>query len=401
MRIKKFMMKFKYVIIHYAEIALKGDNRRFFENALRRNIEKALKKESIKFLMKKISGRFVIELDEEANEGEKTYEKISEILKNVIGIAYFSYAIKCPCEIDAIKDAAVSLLSEKNFNTFRVSAVRADKKFPWTSQQINEITGEHIIANLKKKVSLKNFDVEVVIEITAQDVFLYTEKFSCIGGLPVGVSGKVISLISGGIDSPVSSFYAMKRGCEVVFVHFHSFPYTGIESIEKIKKIVKILNKFQFRSKIYLVPFADLQSEIFVNTAGNFEKFRVVLYRRFMLRIAEKICEKENGQAIITGDAIGQVASQTLENIKTINDVCGIPVLRPLIGFDKEEIINKAKDIGTYEISILPHCDVCTRFMPKHPATKTKIEIVKEIEKNLDVEKLVGDAIKNAKIEEI
>lgn len=395
------MMKFKYVIIHYAEIALKGDNRGFFEDALRNNIEKALKKEGIEFHLKKISGRFVVEPDEEADEGEKVYEKISEILKNVIGIAHFSYAIKCPCEIDAIKDAAVFLLSGKNFNTFRISAVRSDKKFPWTSQQINEIIGEHIIANLKKNVSLKNFDVEVVIEITARDAFLYTKKFGCIGGLPVGVSGKVVSLISGGIDSPVSSFYAMKRGCEVVFVHFHSFPYTGIESLEKVKTLVKILDKFQFKGKIYFVPFADLQREIFVNTAGEFERFRIVLYRRFMLRIAEKVCEKEDAKAIITGDAIGQVASQTLENIKIISEACKIPILRPLIGFDKEEIINKAKEIGTYEISILPHCDTCTRFMSKHPVTKAKIEIVKEIEKNLDVEKLVEDALNKMEIMEI
>ncbi|OQX19984.1 MAG: tRNA 4-thiouridine(8) synthase ThiI [Candidatus Altiarchaeales archaeon A3] len=387
----------QYIIIHYAEIALKGNNRGFFEDFLRHNIEKALKREGIKFLLKKISGRFVVRLDEE----EKDYEKISKILKNVIGIAHFSYAVRSPCEIEAIKDAALSLLSGKNFNTFRLSAVRSDKKFPLTSQQINEVVGEHIIENSDKKVSLKNFDVEVVIEITEGDAFLYVEKEGCIGGLPVGVSGKVISLISGGIDSPVSSFQTMKRGCNVVFVHFHSFPYTGIESIEKIKKLVKILNKFQFKSKIYLVPFADLQSEIFVNTAGNFEKFRVVLYRRFMLRIAEKISEMENGQAIITGDAIGQVASQTLENINTINEACNIPVLRPLITYDKEEIINKAKEIGTYEISILPHCDTCTRFMPKHPATKAKIEIVKKIEENLDVDKMVNDALNKMEIIEI
>jgi len=395
--LKSQKMKFKYIIIHYAEIALKGHNRRFFEDALKNNIEKALKREGIKFLLKKISGRFVVHLDEE----EKDYEKIFNILKNVTGIAHFSYALRSDCKINKIKDTALFLLGEKNFNTFRLSAVRSDKKFPLTSQQVNEVVGEHVCTNLNKKVNLKNFDVEVVIEITAKNAFLYTEKFGCVRGLPVGVSGKVVSLISGGIDSPVSSFYAMKRGCNVVFVHFHSFPYTGIESQEKIKKIVQILNKFQFKSKIYFVPFADLQREIFVNTAGNFEKFRVVLYRRFMLRIAEKICGKENGQALITGDAIGQVASQTLENIMVINEACNIPVLRPLITFDKEEIISKAKEIGTYEISILPHCDTCTRYIPKHPATKANIEIVKKIEENLDVDKMIEDAMSNVEILEI
>lgn len=395
------MMRFEYIVIHYVEIALKGKNRRFFEDILRRNIEKALKREG-KFILKKISGRFIVWLGELKKEGcAISYEKISEILKNVIGIAHFSYALKTSCEIDAIKDAAISLLNGKIFNTFRVSAVRSDKKFLLTSQQVNEIVGKHIAENLFKKVSLKNFDVEVFIEITEDGAFLYLEKEECIGGLPVGVSGKVISLISGGIDSPVSSFYAMKRGCNVVFVHFHSFPYTGMESIEKVKQIIKILNKFQFKSKIYLVPFADLQSEIFVNTDGNLKKFRVVLYRRFMLRLAEKISEMEKAQAIITGDAIGQVASQTLENIRTINEACNIPVLRPLIAFDKEEIIKKAKEIGTYEISILPHCDTCTRFMPKHPATKADIETIKKIEKNLDVDKLVNDALRKMEILEI
>jgi len=401
-------MKFEYIIIHYAEISLKGNNRVFFENVLRNNIEKALKNAEITFSLKKISGRFVVRLNnldkEEKEEDYKVFcNKISEILKNVVGIAYFSYAIRSDCNIDNIKDAAVFLLKEKNFRTFRISAVRSDKKFPFTSQQVNETVGEYVCVNLNKKVSLKNFDVEVVVEITAKDVFLYVEKIKGIGGLPVGASGKVVSLISGGIDSPVSSFYAMKRGCLVVFVHFHSFPYTGAESMEKIRAIVKILNKFQFKSKIYFVPFADLQREIFVNTAGEFEKFRIVLYRRFMFRIAEKICEKEKAQALITGDAIGQVASQTLENIKTINEACSIPVLRPLIGFDKEEIINKAKEIGTYEISIIPHCDTCTRFMPKHPATKANIEIVKKIEKNLtpNVDKLVENVLKKVEILEI
>lgn len=394
-------MKKKYIIVHYAEIALKGNNRRFFEDVLKSNIEKALKGEGIKFLLKKISGRFVIELEQEDDA-----EMSGKILKNVIGITQFSYGIKASREIDAIKDAALSLFSsvssvKQNFDTFRISTVRSDKKFSLTSQQVNEIVGEHIIKNSNKKVNLKNFDVEIFIEITDKGAFLYVNKERSIGGLPVGVSGKVVSLISGGIDSPVASFYTMKRGCSVIFVHFHSFPYTGIESIEKVKKIVKILNKFQFKSKIYLIPFSDVQTDIFVKTAGDLERFRIVLYRRFMLRIAEKICKIEGVQVIITGDAIGQVASQTLENIRAINEVCNILVLRPLITFDKEEIVNKAKEIGTYEISVLPHCDTCTRFMPRHPATKANIEIVKKIEENLYVEKLVDDAVNKAEILEI
>jgi len=382
------------IIVHYAEIALKGKNRSFFEKILKNNIERALK--NFKISIKKISTRFVIECDE-LNDKK---EEIFQILKNVIGIAYFSYGISVDCNIDEIKKRTVEFLKEKNFNTFRISAVRSDKKFPLTSQKINEVIGRYVCENLNKKVSLENFDIEVFIEITDKKAFIYTEKIKGIGGLPVDDSKKVVALISGGIDSPVASFYAMKRGCKVVFVHFHSFPYTGIESIEKVKNIVKILNKFQFKSKIYLIPFLNIQREIFVKTV-EFERYRIIIYRRFMLRIAEKICEYENAYAIVTGDDIGQVASQTLENIKTINSVCSFPVFRPLIGFDKEEIINKAKEIGTYQISILPHCDTCTIFMPKYPATKSNSKIIEKIEKNFDIDKMVEDAIKKAEIIEI
>jgi len=221
------------IIVHYAEIALKGKNRSFFEKILKTNIERALK--NFKISIKKISTRFVIECDE-LNDKK---EEIFQILKNVIGIAYFSYGISVNCDIDEIKKKTVEFLKEKNFNTFRISAVRSDKKFPLTSQEINKTVGEYVCKNLNKYVSLKNFDIEVFIEITDKGAFIYTEKIKGIGGLPVDDSRKVICLISGGIDSPVASFYAMKRGCKVVFVHFHSFPYTGIESIEKVKNFCK------------------------------------------------------------------------------------------------------------------------------------------------------------------
>jgi len=213
-----------------------------------------------------------------------------------------------------------------------------------------------------------------------------------LGGLPVGVSGKAISLLSGGIDSPVASFLAMKRGLNLIFLHFHALPYTDKASVEKVKKIVEILKKFQSKLKLYLIPFAKIQKEILLKTPSS---LRVIFYRRMMLRIAEKIAEKEKVKAIITGENLGQVASQTLENLKVIEKATKLLVLRPLIGEDKLEIIEKAKKIGTYDISILPHQDCCSRFVPEHPETKANLEIVEKAERKLKVEDLIKKALTN------
>lgn len=392
-----------YIICHYSEIGIKGKNRNFFEKTLEENIKNALVKNNIDFeKVKRISGRIIVKLNSEKLNEEK--KKIEEILKNIPGIANFSYAVSVNADIEDIKKKALMVLSEVNFSKFRISTTRSDKNFPLKSYEVNEIVGEYILKNLKdKKVDLKNFDVECFIEIVSipDTSFIYTKKIKGIGGLPVKTQGKVVSLISGGIDSPVASFYAMKRGCEVVFLHFHSFPYTDRMSIEKVKKIVKILNKFQNKSKIYLVPFAEIQEEILSKTfKKEHDKLRVIIYRRFMLRIAEKICEKENALAIVTGESLGQVASQTLNNLRVIENVTKIPILRPLITFDKEEIINNAINLNTYEISIIPHQDCCIRFLPKNPATKAKIKDVEEFEKTLNFD-LINKAIEKAEILEI
>ncbi len=377
-----------YVVCHYHEIGLKGKNRKFFEEKLVQNIKKSLNSDFYEFV-KRISGRVIIRLSKKGQQNQKDVEKS---LKRVFGLSSFSFAVHSEQEIQKIKKKAKELMEKKNFNTFRVSARRAEKNFPFTSQQINEKVGAEIVKKLKKKVNLEKPGLTCFIEIVEKYAFLYLKKIKGLGGLPQGVSGKALALISGGIDSPVSAFQIMKRGVKVIFVHFHSHPYTDEVSIKKTEKIIKILNNYQQSSELYLVPFADLQKEILLKTPS---KLRMILYRRFMLRISEEIAKKQKAQALVTGESIGQVASQTLENIKVIEEVVNLPLFRPLIGKDKEEIISLAKKIGTFETSILPHQDCCARFLPLYPATKADLKEVKDSEKKLDVKKLVKEALKN------
>jgi len=302
------------IVCHYGEIGIKGKNRGFFERALQKNIVQALKKHQIPFEKATIiNERIVLLLD------ESYFEKTGEILKNIPGMSFFCFALKCETKLENINECALNLLQKEKGNTFRISTQRANKQFALTSLQINVCVGSFIVEKLNKKVKLKGADVECFIEIVNKFSYIYTKKQRGIGGLPVGVSGTVVSLMSGGIDSPVASFLMMKRGAKVIFVHFHAFPYTSRASIEKVKKIVNALNKFQLKSKIYFVPFSEIQKHIFEKTQGLAEKQRIIIYRRFMLKITEKISKKENSKAIVTGDSLGQVASQTSDNMFVIS----------------------------------------------------------------------------------
>lgn len=383
-----------YFICHYHEIGLKGKNRKFFEERLVENIKKALPKSSFLFV-KRISGRIIIKLNK---AGKKKEKEIKNSLKNVFGISYFTSADSCEQKIEKIKKKSLEILKSQKFKTFRITTQRSKKEFALTSQQINEKIGEFIIKKLNKKVNLEKPDLTCFIEIVEKYAFLYLEKIRGAGGLPVGVSGKAIVLLSGGIDSPVAAFYIMRRGVKVIFIHFHAYPYTEKASIEKAKRIVKILNKFQFNSKLYLIPFALIQKEILLKTPPP---LRVILYRRMMLRIAQVISEKEKARTLVTGESIGQVASQTLENIRAIEQAIDLLILRPVIGQDKQDIIDKAREIGTFEISILPHEDCCARFLPKHPETRAKLREVKRVEKKLNIEKLIKEAIKKSTCQKI
>ncbi len=392
-------MKFNFIIFHYDEIGLKGKNRSFFERKLAENIKNSLDKNvpgSLEYT-KRISGRIIAKF---TDKGVENRDEIKELMKNIFGLAHFSFAANSKQDIEAMGEIAVEILSGKEFQTFRITAQRSKKEFPMTSREINEQVGGYVLDNFGEgvKVKMKNADAELFIEIVENFAFLYSEKIPGPGGLPSGTGGKAVSLLSGGIDSPVSSFYVMRRGVTAAFLHFHSLPYTSPESVNKIKELAGALKKFQPKIKLCFVPFIKIQKQIMLKCPA---KLRVILYRRFMLRIAERIAEREGASALVTGDAVGQVASQTLENIRAIEECVKIPVLRPLIGFDKKEIIAKAKEIGTYDISTLPHEDCCSLFIPERPETKAKLNEVPAAEKELDVEKLIAEAIEETEEENI
>ncbi len=384
-------MEFDHILCHYSEIGLKGKNRKYFENQLRNNILDSilpLYPDSIK-AVKRYYGRLVVELTESSyNKSE-----IIDDLKEVIGLAYCAPAFESSQEINRLKIDAYKLLSSLNFKNFRITARCGSAKSNLTARKINEEVGAHIKNSLSKKVQLKMSEVNCRIDLFDNKAFLYHKRISGRGGLPVGVSGKVIAMISGGIDSPVGAYLAMKRGARVIFVHFHSVPYTSPASIEKVKEVITSLNKFQIKSRLYLVELAPIQKEIMESTLA---RFRVLLYRRFMLRISEKIAITEDAKGVVTGESLGQVASQTLENMEAVGNISDVSILRPLIGFDKQEIIDKAKDIGTYDISIQPDQDCCSLFTPKNPATKAKSEQLDLEEKKLNVDFLVDKALKSA-----
>ena len=378
-------MNKEYFICHYHEIGLKGKNRKWFEEKLVGNIKRALPKDSFESV-RRISGRIII---------KKKKEGAGDFLKNVFGVAYFAQAISCFQGIEIVKEEACRILEKKKFKTFRITTKRSKKDFPMTSQEINERVGAFIVKKLKRQVDLERPDITCFIEIVEKYAFLYTERIRGPGGLPLGTGGKAVCLLSGGIDSPVAAFKAMKRGVEIVFIHFHAYPYTDKASKEKVQNIVKILEKYQPGSKLYLVPFSDIQKEILIKTPDN---LRIILYRRMMMRIAQEIAAKEKARAIITGESIGQVASQTLENIGVIEEAVSMPVLRPLISYDKEEIIGLAETIGTFKVSILPYQDCCARFLPKHPATKADLKAVLGAEKKLTTRGLINRALVKTEI---
>lgn len=379
----------RFVVVHYHELALKKGNRKYFENRLRLNISKALEGCGIQ-KVRRLYGRLLIELSAEADMLE-----IRKRLGKVCGIAYFAEAWSCARDMAELERNAWSLIEGRTFSSFRIEARRADKRFPHTSTEINQLVGGYVKERTDARVDLENPELTCWIDIIEQFALIYVERIQGPGGLPVGTSGKVIALLSGGIDSPVAAWKLIKRGCTAVFVHFHSFPYTNKESQEKAKQLGALLAEYQMQSKIYLVPFAEVQRHIMVETPLE---TRVILYRRYMMRIAEEVARREKARVMVTGDSVGQVASQTIENIDVISRAVQMPILRPLIGDDKNEIIDVARRIGTYEISIQPDQDCCSLFVPKHPETKANLAEIERSETKLDVAQAMKEAIETAEI---
>ena len=375
------------ILIHYHEINLKGGNRGWFENRLQQHIA-ALLRDVAHGQIQRFAGRLLIELPENASQDE--IDRIVFRLQKVFGIANFNVAREVPADLDAIKIALAELAASTFFKSFKIDARRGTKEFPLNSQELNQSLGAYVVDLTNAIVRMENPDAVFSVEIASGRAFLSVEKIQGAGGLPSGTGGKVLCLISGGLDSPVAAWRMMRRGCRVQYIHFHSFPHTTAESQGKVRNILRVLSRYQLESILYMVPFAEVQREI---VAYAPPPLRVVLYRRFMLRIAETVAGQERAGAIVNGDSLGQVASQTLDNIRTISEVSGIPVFRPLIGDDKEDIMRIARNIGTYEISIQADQDCCSLFVPKHPETMSNIEQAERAEQQLDIPRLCREAI--------
>jgi len=378
------------VVIHYQEIALKGRNRPWFVARLVRNIKEATKDLDVKEV-KALMGRIELVLGPGA-----TWERVRDRVATVFGVGNFARAGRAPLDVDAIAAEILKDLGPEDPATFRLSARRADKRFPLTSPQIEREIGGRIKEARGWTVNLDEPELTIHVETLSHDAFYFFGKERGPGGLPVGASGRVACLLSGGIDSPVAAWRMMRRGCRVLFVHFHSYPILSRASQEKARELAKNLSRFQYRSRLFLVPFGEIQQRVVLAVAPP---LRVVIYRRLMVRIAERIARLNRAQALVTGEVVGQVASQTLENMATIGTVAALPVLRPLVGMDKEEITAQAIRLDTYPISIIPDQDCCTLFTPKHPATKARRDDVEAAEAALPIDEIVTQAVQSAAVE--
>ena len=378
------------VVVHYHEISLKGGNRPLFLRRLARNLVEATAGCGVRGV-RRLPGRLVLDLLPGADVA-----LVRERVATVFGIAYFAPALSLPPEWAAVQAAVLQLLEGRTFESFRITARRTFKVFPMPSDQVNRELGALVLRHFTTRVNLNAPALDVRVELLPREAFVFVDRVTGPGGLPVGVSGRVAALLSGGIDSPVAAGRLQKRGCEVEFVHFHSVPYLADTSQRKARALVERLVRHQFTARLWLVPFGEIQREVVLGVPAP---LRVVVYRRLMARIAEEIARRTGALALVTGESLGQVASQTLENLARTTEVVGMPVLRPLIGTDKEEIIREARVIGTYEISIEPDQDCCTLFVPKHPATRADAEAIGAAEGRLEVGRLVAAGVEGATTE--
>ncbi|MDE6355991.1 MAG: tRNA 4-thiouridine(8) synthase ThiI [Clostridia bacterium] len=379
----------KVIIIRYSEIHLKGKNRGYFERVFLVNLEKSLK--GYKHEIKRQSGRYLIE-----NFNESDVDEISDRIKRVFGVHSYSVALKVKSDMEEIYNAAKEVCFERG--TFKVNTHRADKKFCLNSMQISAEIGGRLLSVFKNlEVDVHNPDFVINIDVRENGTALvFNEFFKGAGGMPVGTSGKGLLLISGGIDSPVAGHMIAKRGMVVDCIHFHSYPYTNAQARDKVVELAKVLSKYTCGLKLNVVSVTHIQEEIHKKCDGE---YMVTLLRRFMFRIAERIALKTGAQCLITGESLGQVASQTVEGMTSSNSVVEkLPVLRPLCGFDKDEIIERSRDMGAYEISIQPYEDCCTVFLPKHPVIKPQLAAVLEEESKLDVEALLQEALNSVEV---
>jgi thiamine biosynthesis protein ThiI len=381
----------KSLIVHYQEIALKGKNRPWFVTRLVHNLREVTRGVGVREV-RPLMGRIEIALQESAD-----WERVLERVSRVFGVANYARAGRTPLDVDAIAAAILADLGPEDPASFRVSVRRADKRFPMTSPEIEREVGGRIKIARGWRVDLGKPELTIRVETLADEAFYSFGKERGAGGLPTGVSGRVACLLSGGIDSPVAAWRMMRRGCRVVFVHFHSYPILSRASQEKARELVKLLTTFQLRSRLLLVPFGEIQQRVVLSVAPP---LRVVIYRRLMMRIAESLARVHRALGLVTGEVVGQVASQTIENLTSINEVVSMPVLRPLVGMDKDEITAEAQRLGTYPVSIIPDQDCCTLFTPRHPVTRARARDVMAAEASLDIDEIVRQAVATTAMEE-
>ena len=378
------------VLLKFGEIVLRGRNRWRFYQQMHENVRRATR-DLPDVKLQQRGG--VLELRSSA-----PLDELYRRARDVIGAAVVHPATIVEKTPEAAAQIAVELLRGREGRTFAVRPRRRDKDFPLDSQELAILVGSRVQEALGLGVDLRRPDIELHLEVDRAEIYAYTEKLPGRGGLPVGTSGRALALISGGIDSPVAAYEIMRRGAEMSFAHVHSGPFTSAASVDKVRDLVGLLARHQGTTVLWVVPFGALQTEI---VRGAPAAPRVILYRRFMLRVAQELAEREGARALVTGESLGQVSSQTLANLDTINRAARLPVLRPLIGTDKQDIVARARRIGTLDISNEPDQDCCSYLMPPRPATSTRAEILERIEAGLDTERLVRETLERAVLERI
>jgi thiamine biosynthesis protein ThiI len=380
-----------YILAHYHELALKGRNRPFLVDRLVRNLRKAFQGLGV-LQVESLAGRIRMSLEDISQ-----WPAIKCRLAETFGLANFAPAVCVASDIASLCAAVCESVEALSFHTFRITTKRADKSYPLTSTEVNRVVGAAVVERTGAHVNLGNPELNVFIEILGAKAYYYYERFAGPGGLPVGMSGKVACLLSGGIDSPVAAYRMMKRGCRVLFIHFHGHPFVTRASADKAEELVRHLTRHQYYSRLHLVPFGEIQRQVVLSAPPP---LRVVLYRRLMVKIAEDLACSAKCWALVTGDSLGQVASQTAGNISVVDEAGTLPFLRPLIGMDKIEITEQARTIGTYETSIEPDQDCCRLFVPSNPSTQANLEQVRRAEAKLDVHSLVKQALEKVELRE-
>ncbi len=382
-------------LIRYGEIGLKGENRSIFEDKLMSNIRKAIKPEDKSLKIYKTPGRIFLETTADP-------QIVKGRLLKTAGLVSFSPVKKLNLEYEEIQesvlDSAKQFMKDKEKVTFRISARRSNKKYEYDSMELQYNLGEYVLESIgedKISVDLHEPDLDIHVEIRKNHAYVYSESFEGMGGLPVGTTGNVGLMLSGGIDSPVAGYMGLKRGVKLTPIYFHSFPFTSDRAKEKVIELAEVLAKYQNEIDLHVVNFTEILKEINEKCP---EKLITLIMRRLMIKVSEKIMENQNGKAIITGESIGQVASQTLEALKVTNNVPKLPILRPLLGLNKVQIVNLAKKIGTYDISIQPYEDCCTVFVPDSPETRPTIQQIKEGEENLNIDDMIEKAVKEVEV---